>query len=110
MSKLAADALKVERTEGEFPHAGRRSVRVACGGCCCTCCLTFVGAGIGGVAGLIAGIMRVVRVSRTVGGPLEGFVVGAGQILLGLITGVCIGAALGFLCDLIGFSTGLYGF
>lgn len=103
MSKRAADTLKVQRTGGEFPHAGRPSL-VACGATSTTCCLTFVGAGVGGVVGLIAGIRRVVRLSRTVGGPLEGVVVGAGQILLALITGVFVGAALGFLCDLVGLS------
>lgn len=102
-SNRTADALRVKLTGGEFPHVGRRSVYLGCGVSTCTCCcLTFVGAGVGGVVGLIVGIIRMGRVSPTVGGTLEWILVGAGQILLAIITGVCVGAALGFLCDRVG--------
>lgn len=45
--------LAVVHTEGDFPHARRRSVRLAC--CSCSSCIFLLGAGLGGLIGFFQG-------------------------------------------------------
>jgi len=95
--------VRVERTEGDFPHVRRPSVWLAC--CTTTsCCLTFlVGAG-GGLVGVIMGFVKGATASRrSTYSTGRNFAVGFGQsvgwALLYGILGLFAGAAIGFGLD-----------
>ncbi len=94
--------VRVERTEGDFPHVRRPSVWLAC--CTTTtCCLTFVlGAG-GGLIGLITGVVKGINLHRRTDSMIADIAVSFGRVvLLALalgVQGVLFGAAIGFVID-----------
>jgi hypothetical protein len=97
-----APTLVVEHTTGDFPHARKRGVRLAC--CTCTtCCFTLLLGGIGGVAGLISGVMAARESSVDVENPYAQFALSilwflaivVGYLLIGLL----IGGGIGFGID-----------
>ena len=95
-------AVRVERTEGDFPHVRRPSVWLAC--CTTTsCCLVFLlGAG-GGLIGLVTGIVKGSTLHRRTDSMISDIALSFCRIvLLALalgIQGVLIGAAIGFVLD-----------
>jgi hypothetical protein len=99
--------MRVRATQGDFPHVGRRSVRLAC--CCCTsCCFTFLLGGAGGIAGLITGLVKGVGVTPPASETRSNAAsVGLGFVRIVLymlaygIAGILIGAAVGFGIDFL---------
>lgn len=96
--------LIVEPTAGDFPHARKRSVRLAC--CTCTtCCFTLLLGGIGGVAGLISGFISAKESSVDVENPYAQFLLSGlwfvGIILGYAIVGILIGGGIGFGIDML---------
>lgn len=95
-------AVRVERTEGDFPHVRRPGVWLAC--CTTTsCCLVFLlGAG-GGLIGLVTGIVKGTMLHRTTDSMISDIALSFCRVvLLALalgIQGVLIGAAIGFVLD-----------
>lgn len=107
----ATPALLVVRpTDGDFSHASRRGVRLAC--CTTTtCCLTLLSGAIGGVAGIGTGIAMVAK-SRSQQRPATKQQTTAGGAMLGVlrillyalgycIAGLLMGAAVGFGLDIL---------
>lgn len=92
--------LAVIRTEGEFPHARRSAVKLAC--CSCSSCVFLLGAGLGGLVGFFAGAHRgwisgrdenvhyVWRILQAI------LMAGLGAIAVGAV-GLVIGAAVDYL-------------
>jgi hypothetical protein len=96
--------LIVDSTAGDFPHARRSGVRLAC--CTCTtCCFTLLLGGIGGVAGLIKGVASVNQYALQIENPVIEVVVNLVWYLLvvvaHLLTGALIGAGIGYVIDLL---------
>lgn len=92
----------VERTEGDFPHARRRSVHLAC--CTTTtCCFTLLLGGVGAVAGLITGLVKFTRTSSGIEDPVAAMLLGIVRCFLYTIgyaiAGMLLGAAVGFGID-----------
>lgn len=103
-------AIRVNRTEGDFPHTRRRSVWLLCGATSTTCCLTMLFGACGGLAGVIVGAPRVNSLPRsaTDNAIVDYFLSLVYSLLLILVygvVGVLIGAAIGFLADSILFGT-----
>ena len=97
-------AIVVERTEGDFPHARRRTVRLAC--CSCTsCCFTFLLAGVGGLAGITIGIAKACRSKSSIRNPMGAIVIELLRFLVYIVVysvaGLLIGAGFGFGLDTI---------
>lgn len=102
----ARGMLVVEMTEGDFPHARRRGVRLAC--CTCTsCCFTLLFGGVGGLVGLVKGLMEGTDGTPCVSSPGLAIFVGILWILARLVVyavvGILIGAAAGFAIDVVVF-------
>jgi hypothetical protein len=96
--------LVVEPTAGDFPHARRRGVRLAC--CTCTtCCFTLLLGGIGGIAGLVKGIASVNQYALRIENPVAEVVVNSlwylGVVVAYVLVGVLIGAGIGFAIDML---------
>lgn len=97
-------AVRVERTEGDFPHVRRPSVWLAC--CTTTsCCLVFLlGAG-GGLIGLVTGIVKGSTLHRRTDSMIADIALSFCRIvLLALalgVQGLLVGAAIGFVLDKI---------
>lgn len=95
--------VRVERTEGDFPHVRRPSILLAC--CTTTsCCLVFLlGAG-GGLIGLVTGIvLGSIACRRATDSMAADIAVSFCRIvLMALVFGVqglLVGAAIGFVLD-----------
>ena len=104
LSSLERSSVRARRTEGDFPHTRRRSVRLAC--CTTTtCCFTLLLGAIGGVTGLVMGLVKATRIHSEIENPYAAFVVGAVRLLLLVaaygVAGMLIGAAIGFGIDFI---------
>lgn len=101
----ATPALQVRPTRGDFGHAGRRGVRLAC--CTTTtCCFTLLLGAVGGVAGLATGIVVAAKPGRRSPKSEATLVNALLSIVLFLlyafgyaVCGLLIGAAVGFGID-----------
>lgn len=96
--------LVVDPTEGDFPHARKRGVRLAC--CSCTtCCFTLLVGGIGGVAGLVKGIMSVNQYAIPIENEIAEVVINLVWYLLVVaahaLVGILIGAGIGYVIDML---------
>lgn len=95
--------VRVERTDGDFPHVRRPSVWLAC--CTTTsCCLVVLLCAGGGLIGLVIGIVRgSIACRRGTDNMAAGIAICFCQIVLFALAfgvqGVLIGAAIGFVLD-----------
>lgn len=103
-SSVDSNSLVVEPTAGDFPHARRRGVRLAC--CTCTtCCFTLLLGGIGGIAGLITGAASAKRYALQIENPTIQMVVNAlwllGVVIAYGLVGVLVGGGVGYAIDML---------
>ena len=105
----ARSDLRVVPTDGDFPHARRRAVKLAC--CTTTCCFTIIGGAGGLLVGSIVGIVRFLQGVegdvRTERGPFAAMLLGTGRFITFLlwygVVGLLIGAGIGFVVDFVHF-------
>lgn len=101
---LARSEVTVRPTTGDFPHARRRGVKLACCTCTC-CCFTLLLGGICGLTGLVIGLVKAVRTPLDVENAAAAFALGALRLVVFMvaygIAGILIGAAVGFGIDMI---------
>jgi hypothetical protein len=107
--------VRVVPTDGDFPHARRRAVKLAC--CTTTCCFTFLGGAVGILGGGILGFVRFIQGTGDLAGEDRSFttriVAGTFRFLVLVLwyafLGALIGAGIGFVIDFIASGGSLLG-